>query len=127
MLKVSEFIDKSKACAGIESDYRLAKVIGISHGAITNYRTDRTLPDERVIQKLCEFTGDDPDVISALLQSRRARTPEGRDLWLRVAKRLAAAAAAGAVSASVLAAAPLPYQSPDSDDRLYLMLSHQWR
>lgn len=102
MLKVSEFLDKSKACANIESDYRLAKIIGISHGAITSYRTDRTLPDERVIQKLCELTGDDPDVISALFQSRRARTEEGRVLWMRVAERLVkgAAAASAAVALS---------------------------
>ncbi len=123
MLDVSDLLDKSKACAGIESDYRLAKLIGITNSAITNYRTKKTTPDERVIQKLCALTGDDPDVISALLQSRRARTPEGKELWLRVAKRLAAAAAAGAVSASVLAATPLPYPLSDTDDRLYLMLS----
>ncbi len=101
MLKVSEFLDKSKACAGIETDYRLAKVIGISHSAVTSYRTDRTLPDERVIQKLCEFTGDDPDVISALFQSRRARTEEGRVLWMRVAQRLTAGAAAGIAAAAL--------------------------
>lgn len=95
MLQVSEFLDKSKACAGIESDYRLAKVIGISHSAITGYRADKSLPDERVIQKLCELTGDDPDVISALFQSRRARTEEGRVLWMRVAQRLMTGAAAG--------------------------------
>jgi transcriptional regulator with XRE-family HTH domain len=101
MLKVSEFLDKSKACAGIESDYRLAKVIGISHAAITNYRHDKNLPDEKVIQKLCELTGDDPDVISALFQSRRARTEEGRVLWMRVAQRLMTGAAAGAAAVAL--------------------------
>jgi transcriptional regulator with XRE-family HTH domain len=88
MLKISELLDKSKACASIDTDYRLAKVLGITHSAITNYRMDRTLPDERVIQKLCALTGDDPDILTAQLQSRRARTEEGRLLWLRIAARL---------------------------------------
>lgn len=93
MFSIAELLDSAKAKAGIDSDYRLAKVIGITHSAVTNYRTDRTLPDERVIQLLCELSGDDPDLIAAQYQSRRARTDEGRALWQRVAARLQAGVA----------------------------------
>lgn len=88
MVSIAKFLDTAKQKAGIESDYRLAKILGITHGAMTNYRTNRNLPDERTIEKLCIYTGDDPDVISAQLQSMRARTEEGRKLWERVARRL---------------------------------------
>lgn len=93
MFSVAALLDRAKAKAGIESDYRLAKVIGISHQGMTNYRTGKSMPDARVLQQLCALSGDDLDVIGAQVQAERERTAEGRALWLRVAARLQAGAA----------------------------------
>ena len=98
MFSVADLLDRAKARAVIESDYRLAKVIGITHGAMTNYRTGRTLPDERVLEQLCALSGDDLAVTAAQVQAERARTSEGRAMWLMVARRLSGAATTAILS-----------------------------
>lgn len=98
MFSIAEFLDAVKAAAKIESDYRLAKVIGISHGGMTNYRTGRNLPNEKVIQQLCALSGHDPDLIAAQVQAARAQSDEGKALWLRVANRLSGVASPAILS-----------------------------
>lgn len=93
MFSVAELLDRAKARAGFESDYRLAKVIGISQGTMNGYRHGKSMPDARVLEQLCALSGDDPDVIGAQVQAERERTKEGKALWLRVAARLQAGAA----------------------------------
>ena len=88
MFYVSQWLDFVKDSVKIDSDYRLAKVSKLNSKSISNYRVGRSLPDEVAIEKLCKLSGEDPDVISAQLQSMRARTEEGRKLWERVARRL---------------------------------------
>lgn len=92
MFSIADLLSRAKAGAGIDSDYRLAKVIGISHQSITGYRTKNTLPNERVIEELCALSGDDPDLIAAQIQAARSQTEDARALWQRVAARLMMAA-----------------------------------
>ena len=98
MSLISDLLDKSKTCANIDSDYRLAKIIGITHSAISSYRMGKTLPNEKILAQLCAITGDDVAVIAAQIQAERSQSPEAKNLWLMVAKRLS-----GAVSTVVLA------------------------
>lgn len=89
MFSIASLLDSAKAKAGIETDYRLSKVIEINHSAVTNYRSGRSLPNEAILQRLCALSGDDPELIAAQIQSRRAASEEARQLWQRVAERLA--------------------------------------
>lgn len=92
MFSVPEWLDRAKSRAGIESDYRLSKMIGTTHSAVSAYRTGVRMPDERVILKLCALSGDDPEHVAACLQSMRAANDDAADLWRRVAARLAGGA-----------------------------------
>lgn len=89
MFSIASLLDSAKAKAGIDTDYRLSKVIEINHSAVTNYRSGRSLPNEAILQRLCALSGDDPELIAAQIQSRRAASEEARQLWQRVAERLA--------------------------------------
>jgi hypothetical protein len=89
MFSVANLLERAKAKAHIESDYRLAKIIGINQSALGNYRAGRSLPNETVIEQLCALSGDDADLVAAQIQAERAQTPEARTLWLRVAARMA--------------------------------------
>jgi hypothetical protein len=89
MFSIATLLDSAKAKAGIESDYRLSKLIEINSSAVTNYRSGRSLPNEAILQRLCVLSGDDPELIAAQIQSRRAASEEARQLWQRVAERLA--------------------------------------
>lgn len=98
MFSIAEFLERAKAGAGIDTDYRLGKVIGISHQVISGYRLGKSLPSESVIEQLCALSGDDPGVIAAQIQAARSKTPEAVNMWLMIAKRLAGGASTAILS-----------------------------
>jgi len=109
MFSIADLIDRAKAGGNIDSDYRLAKVIGITHSAVSNYRAGKSMPDARVLEQLCALSGDDLAVFAAQIQAERERTPEGKNMWLMVAARLRGAAQTAILSvcfAIALIAAP---------------------
>jgi transcriptional regulator with XRE-family HTH domain len=101
MQTIVTVLDNAKLIHNLRSDYKLALIMGVQQGSIRNYREGKTLPDARVIQKLCELTGDDPVILAAEIEVQRARTTEARTLWLRVLRRLTAAATVGVVATAV--------------------------
>ncbi len=108
MVNIAALLDKAKDIHSLKSDYKLALVMGVSQSSLIHYRQGKSLPDERIITKICGMTGDDPDLLMAEIELERAKTDEARALWGSVARRLAAAAAAGIVSAAAVAAPTLP-------------------
>lgn len=98
MFSIAEFLDRAKARANIESDYRLAKVIGKNHQVISSYRVGKSLPEESVIEQLCALSGDDPGVIAAQIQAERSRSPEAKTMWRMIAARLAGGATTAILS-----------------------------
>lgn len=103
MSNVTDLLDKAKVVNSLSSDYKLSQVSGVSFSSLSSYRHGKTLPDAGAISKICRLSGDDPAVIAAEIEAQRAKTDEARALWLNIAKRLAVAAAAGAVSMTVSA------------------------
>ena len=104
MVNIAALLDKAKLIHKLPSDYKLALVMGVQQSSLRNYRTAKTLPDERVITKICELTGDDPAVLMAEIELERAKTEEARALWSTIARRLAAGAAASAMATGAMAA-----------------------
>jgi len=98
MFFIANLLDAAKAGAGIESDYRLAKVIGISHNVISGYRHGKSLPNEKILSQLCALSGDDVGVIAAQVQAARAQSEDGKTMWLMVAKRLSGGASTAILS-----------------------------
>lgn len=108
MENIAKLLDKAKVIHKLPSDYKLALVMGVKQTTLKNYRDGVTLPDARVITLICGLTGDDPALLAARIEVERAKTDEAKALWSDIAKRLAVAAAAGIVSASVIAGPTLP-------------------
>lgn len=98
MFSIADLLDRAKARANIDTDYRLAKIISINQSALGNYRAGRSMPDERVLEQLCALSGDDVAVFAAQIQAERARTPEGKNLWSLIAARLAGGASTAFLS-----------------------------
>jgi len=113
-IHIAALLDKAKDIHNLPSDYKLALVMGISHTALISYRAGKTLPDARVIAKICDLTGDDPAILAAEIEASRAKNPEARALWLEIAERLAMTARQGvaagvfsvAAGGAILGAAP---------------------
>jgi len=101
---IASLLDRAKDMHRLSSDYKLALVMGVSHRTLASYRHGMTLPDARVIAKICELTGDDPDVMAAQMEAQRATSDEARALWSRVAQRLQAAATTAVFAVAFLVA-----------------------
>lgn len=76
-IHIAALLDKAQVIHRLPSDYKLALVMGISHSSLTSYRQGKTMPDARVIAKLCELTGDDAGVLLADIEAERADLPAG--------------------------------------------------
>lgn len=98
MFSVANLLERAKKNANIESDYRLAKVISINQSAFGNYKAGRSWPSDKVLAQLCALSGDDVGVIVAQVQAERAQSPEGKSMWLMIAKRLSGGASTAILS-----------------------------
>lgn len=120
MFSIANLLDRAKQKANIESDYRLAKVIGITHSGISNYRMGKSLPNVSVIEQLCALSGDDPDVIAAQIAAARSKSSEEKTLWLRVAARMSGRAQTAFLSVLVaialIAGFAVPAKACESHD-----------
>ena len=134
MFLIAELIDRAKAKGQIESDYRLAKVLGITQASVSTWRMGKSLPNEKVIQQLTALSGDDPDLIAAQIQAERSKDPEAKTLWLRVAARMAGGAQTAILSVLIAIVFVAGFAPPawakndvDSFDRepkvIYIVLS----
>lgn len=113
MFDVSKFLDRAKAGAGISSDYALAKIIGVGHPRVSNWRRGENAPDERAILALCQLSGDDPEHVAACIQAMRAANDDAAALWERVARRLA-----GGANVILAAVAAIVLLAPSQDGAL---------
>ena len=98
MKTIPEMLDQIKAKNGLKSDYKLALYMGIGEGNLANYRHGRSLPDERACEKIAAALEIDADVLIAEMNAIRAKSPDVRATWQRIANRLQ-----GAVHAAVIA------------------------
>lgn len=122
MFSIANLLDAAKAKANIESDYRLAKAIGITHQAMSAYRAGKTLPNAQVIDQLCALSGDDAGLIAAQVEAARAADGPVRMMWLSVAKRLQGGATTAILSvcfAISLLALPSDYARASTVDAHY--------
>ncbi|WP_131667186.1 hypothetical protein [Comamonas thiooxydans] len=87
-LTVEHVLDLIKSRNALKSDYMVCKTLNLSTALVSGWRSGRTLPDERMCQKLAEAAGIDPLVLAASMQSQRSKTEEARSLWAMVAERL---------------------------------------
>lgn len=112
MFLIADLLERAKAGANIETDYRLAKVIGITHSVISSYRHGKSMPNDKILTQICALSGDDVAVVAAQIQAERAQSDEGKTLWLMIAKRLSGGTSPAILS--VLIAIGLIAATPDS-------------
>lgn len=109
MFSIAALLERAKEKSGIDSDYRLAKVLRINQSALSNYRHGRSLPNAEMVEALCALSGDDAGLVVAQVEAARASEGPVRNMWLSVAKRLQGAATTAILSvcfAIALIAAP---------------------
>lgn len=92
-MKASEWIDAVAAAEGGCSDYRVAKVLGISKQAVSKYRTRGGTLDETVARKVEKHLGLKPGTVMIDQLQERATDPEVKAIFQRLGKMVAGLAA----------------------------------
>lgn len=110
MSTTDRLLNRCKSVLSIESDYRLAKVLGISHTTITHWRNGRSTPSDEAVISICALMQKDPAQAIAQLHAERAKTDVARAFWQSAADRLSSAVAPvmGAVFTAILLVALSP-------------------
>lgn len=88
-MKAAEWIDRAKSIKGWDSDYRAAKELGITRGAMSQIRTgdSATLGEETAI-KVAKVLGFNPAGIIVDQMAERSKSPEVRSALSREVERL---------------------------------------
>lgn len=81
MNKSAELMDALKAKIGIESDYALAKKLGVNQARISAYRHGKEKPDFYICVKAGIFLNLDPVKIAAEIELEKEKNEERRGFW----------------------------------------------
>lgn len=95
-MKAAVWIDRVKVVKGLESDYAVAKALGLSRATVSNYRVRTPTLDEDTALKVAHALDLNPAIVLADQAMERARDAEARSAWGMVLDRL------GGVAASIL-------------------------
>jgi hypothetical protein len=106
MHTTQQILDLAKSNSGLASDYKLGVVLGVTTSALSNYRHNRSSPDDSIGSKLAELAGLDGGYVLACLHAERSRDDQTRSLWRSVASRLAKTGATAAVASLFVGGTP---------------------
>ena len=87
-MKAYEWIDRVKAVTGIESDYGVAKAIGLSRQSISGYRNGKFTFDEESSIKVATVLGERPEAVLLDQIAERTKNPEIRSTLFEVAQKM---------------------------------------
>lgn len=87
-MKAFEWIDRAKKASGIESDYGIAKLLGISRATVSNYRRNAGMLDEECAIKVANVVGLKPEAVLIDQLAERTKEPQARTALLDMARRV---------------------------------------
>ncbi|RUL66809.1 XRE family transcriptional regulator [Dyella dinghuensis] len=117
MSATTNLLDKYKKVCSLASDNATAEKLGIGRAAVSKWRNGGGHPDADSVERMCIATGEKLAHWLPLIEAERARSPEIRKVWLRLAQ--AAAIVALAVNLSPAHAGTV--SSAHNSTTLYIM------
>lgn len=90
-MDMSKVLDEAKEKLGVESDYGLAKKLGIPNPRISEYRSGKATPDAYACAKLADALGVDPLALLAQVEAATEKNEARRNYWRAVSERVGGA------------------------------------
>lgn len=90
-----DYIKEAKAALGIQSDYALAKWLGITRHAVSGYQTGNRIIDDYTAAKIAEALGIDPLEVIAVANMEREKDEKRQAYWRKIFQHCAAACLCG--------------------------------
>lgn len=82
-----EYLAACKARLGIESDYALAKALGVTQQAVSSYRAGNSKINDDVALRVAEILQLHPLQVIAAANAERAKTDEQKARWMGVMEK----------------------------------------
>lgn len=92
MNATNKLLDKYALACSTALDKDLAARLRVTKQAVSNWRKGNAHPDAESVARMCEATGEPIAHWLPLIEAERARNPEARKVWLRLAQMAAAVA-----------------------------------
>lgn len=114
-MKAAEWIDRVKSVKGWDSDYRVAKELGLGRQTVSTYRNRPSTMDEDTAVKVANALGEAPELVLLDQAMERSKSDEARTALAGLLKRLGGVAATVAMAAGIGAGmgAPTPASAAD--------------
>ncbi len=80
-MDINKLIDDAKSALGIETDYALAKILGLDNKRLYDYRKGHRQPDAYAATRLALAVGRDPLAVIAEIEAAVAKTEPRRSFW----------------------------------------------
>jgi len=84
-MNTPELLDKAKTKLGIDTDYKLAKTLGIKDARIYDYRHGNRTPDNYAIARFAEILEIDPWSLVKEIEAQTEKNEKRREFWKRAA------------------------------------------
>lgn len=111
-----------KVRLGLTSDYQLAKALGLSKQAVSKLQAGSSTFDDSTALKVATILQVDPAIVIAASHGERARSPEQRAIWERIAGKVAAGVLVAIAAATI---APSPARA-DEAAAVYYVKRRRW-
>ena len=98
-MKIAEMLDAAKHAKGVETDYALAKSLGLPKQRVSDYYKGKTAPDEFACMQIAIAIGKPLDEVIAAVKVETEKDEKRREAWENYMKRL------GGMAASFMAVA----------------------
>ena len=79
-----QYLDAAKVRLGIESDYALAKALGIRASTIAGYKSRGGQMDDEIATKVAAAAGIHPGIVMLDMHRARAKTPAEQSIWQEI-------------------------------------------
>lgn len=90
MSATTDLLDGYKKARNITSDNACAGALNVTRQAVSKWRNGEAHPDADSVARMCEASGESVARWLPLIEAERARNPEARKVWLRLAQMAAA-------------------------------------
>jgi transcriptional regulator with XRE-family HTH domain len=80
-MRTCAYLDRVRTKLNLSSDNALAKALGISRQAISNYRAERGSLDDDVAQRVAAILEIHPGIVLIDMYTERTKNAETKSLW----------------------------------------------
>ncbi|WP_157509020.1 hypothetical protein [Ferrimonas futtsuensis] len=80
-MQPSDLLDRYKACAGVDSDYKVHKLLNVTQPAVSDWRKNKTFPRESLCLEMAETIGVDPTLLILWGHIFRAKDHNIRNIY----------------------------------------------